>query len=59
MLWTVEDRLRRHERDGDFGDEFIQQARSVYKLNDRRSSIKRAINDLCAAPHTELKTFGS
>lgn len=58
-LWGVEDQLREHEGRGDFGSNFVELARSVYLLNDERSAIKRAINDLCLVPHTELKTFGS
>lgn len=43
-LWDVEDRLRRHEAAGDFGSAFVALARSVYRLNDRRAALKRAVN---------------
>lgn len=43
-LWDVEDRLRAAEAAGVFDHAFIADARSVYRLNDRRASLKRAIN---------------
>ncbi len=56
-LWELEDELRRHERDGDFGNAFIQRARCVYQINDQRAALKRRINGLCAVRHTEIKTY--
>ena len=44
MLWNVEDKIRVKELNLDFKDDFIELARSVYKLNDRRSDIKKKIN---------------
>jgi hypothetical protein len=43
-LWEVEDLLRDFERANSFGPEFIDLARSVYKLNDKRAHIKKEIN---------------
>lgn len=43
-LWDVEDDLRTLEKLGKFDDEFIEKARSVYKLNDERSRLKKSIN---------------
>jgi len=43
-LWDVEDDLRALEKLGKFDDAFIEKARSVYKLNDERSRLKRIIN---------------
>ncbi len=43
-LWATEDRLRAAEAAGDFGAGFVQQARAVYRLNDRRAALKRAVN---------------
>ena len=43
-LWDVEDDLRVLEKEGKFDDEFIEKARSVYKLNDERSRLKKTIN---------------
>jgi len=39
-LWNIEDMIRRHELQNDFGDEFINLARRVYKENDRRAALK-------------------
>ena len=44
-LWEVEDRLRLREAAGDFGADFVEDARSVYRVNDRRAALKRAVND--------------
>ena len=44
MLWDVEDKIRVKELNLDFKDDFIELARSVYKLNDKRSDIKKKIN---------------
>ena len=43
-LWEVENEIRALERAADFGPRFIELARSVYAVNDRRASIKRKIN---------------
>lgn len=43
-LWRVEDLLRKKESEGEFDDEFIDLARSVYKINDDRALLKRSIN---------------
>jgi len=43
-LWDVEDQLRIEEKNKDWGDDFVQLARSVYFLNDKRSEIKKEIN---------------
>jgi len=43
-LWEVEDAIRVKERNQQFDDEFIELARSVYRLNDHRADLKRQIN---------------
>ena len=43
-LWDVEDALRLCESEQEFGETFIQLARSVYVLNDERAALKQAIN---------------
>ena len=43
-LWDVEDKIRMKESLKEFDDDFIELARSVYKINDQRSLIKRNIN---------------
>jgi hypothetical protein len=43
-LWEVEDEIRRCERSGDFGERFIELARSVYRNNDIRAALKAEVN---------------
>ena len=43
-LWEVEDRLRAAEAMHQFGESFVADARSVYRLNDRRAALKRSVN---------------
>jgi hypothetical protein len=58
-LWEVEDALRLCERDGDFGPRFVELARSVYRHNDRRASLKRRINDLLGSRLVEEKDYAA
>ena len=54
-LWKIEDELRIHEKSQDFGDAFVNLARSVYITNDKRSSIKREINQKYNSSYREVK----
>ncbi|MCA1780396.1 MAG: DUF6165 family protein, partial [Xanthomonadaceae bacterium] len=56
-LWEIEDAIRDCERDSDFGAHFIELARAVYKTNDRRAAVKRAINDALGSTITEEKSY--
>jgi hypothetical protein len=56
-IWRVEDELRQCERASDFGARFIELARSVYQLNDRRASIKRQINETLGSRLMEEKSY--
>lgn len=56
-LWDVEDHIRDCEREGDFGPRFIELARSVYRLNDRRAALKRKINERCGSAIVEEKSY--
>lgn len=58
-LWNVEDDLRDLERDRDFGDRFVQLARSVYKINDRRAALKRSINVALGSRLVEEKSYAA
>jgi Family of unknown function (DUF6165) len=58
-LWEIEDELRLCDRKGDFGLRFIELARSVYRNNDRRSAIKRKINELLGSRLMEEKSYES
>ncbi len=57
QLWDIEDHIRDLERDKDFSDDFIQTARSVYYINDKRSDVKRRINELTGSNLTEEKSY--
>ena len=57
QLWEVEDRLRELERQQDFGQAFITDARAVYFTNDKRSRIKRKINELVGSDIVEEKSY--
>jgi hypothetical protein len=56
-LWDIEDRLREMEAQKRFDDEFVQLARSVYRLNDKRAAIKRALNEILGSKLVEEKSY--
>ncbi len=58
-LWDIEIEIREHEAKADFGPRFIELARSVYQTNDRRSAIKRRINDLTGSDIPEEKSYSA
>jgi len=57
QLWEIEDEIRDCERAKDFGERFIQLARSVYRSNDRRAALKREINQLLGSHLIEEKSY--
>jgi len=56
-LWNIEDHIRDLERRGDFGEEFISVARSVYFKNDERTALKRKINMITSSGLIEEKSY--
>ena len=54
-LWKIEDELRVLEKSQNFGDEFVELARSVYITNDRRFMIKKEINEKYNSSYREVK----
>ena len=58
-LWEVEDQLRDHERQQDFGATFVALARSVYRLNDERASLKKRINLEAGSLLVEEKSYAA
>ena len=56
-LWKIEDSIRIKERDKKFDKEFIELARSVYKENDKRASIKKEINQKYNSELVEEKSY--
>ncbi len=43
-LWEIEDDIRDEERNKQFGERFIELARSVYVTNDDRANAKKKVN---------------
>jgi hypothetical protein len=56
-LWDIEDDIRRKEASRTFDAEFVELARAVYRNNDERSRIKRAINELLRSGIIEEKQY--
>jgi Family of unknown function (DUF6165) len=56
-LWEIEDQIRRKESLGEFDQPFIQLARSVYMENDKRSQVKREINEMTGSHIIEEKEY--
>lgn len=57
-LWDIEDALRRHEQQQDFGPEFVRLARAVYRTNDERAGVKRELDVLFGSRFVEEKCYG-
>ncbi|CAL8967930.1 MULTISPECIES: DUF6165 family protein [Rhodoplanes] len=58
-LWQIEDDIRDCERSKDFGPRFVTLARSVYRTNDARAALKRAIDDLVGSELVEEKSYSA
>jgi hypothetical protein len=56
-LWDIEDEIRKLEVKKDFGEKFVQLARSVYITNDERSKAKNAVNTLFGSQLNEVKQY--
>ncbi|WP_225205143.1 DUF6165 family protein [Novosphingobium huizhouense] len=56
-LWEVEDALRDKERAQAFDAEFVALARAVYRKNDHRAALKRAINLATGSAIVEEKSY--
>lgn len=56
-LWKIEDDIRACEAERDFGNTFVQLARSVYRTNDERAQLKRDINVLLGSQILEEKSY--
>ena len=56
-LWDIEDWIRDCEKEQRFDKEFVELARSVYKLNDQRSQLKKDINILTKSNFVEEKSY--
>ena len=56
-LWKIENEKRLCEKNSDFNDKFIQLARDVYIVNDKRSKIKLEINKILNSNIKEVKQY--
>ena len=56
-LWDIEDEIRNCEAARDFGSQFIELARSVYRTNDRRTRVKKQIDELFGSTITDEKSY--
>jgi hypothetical protein len=56
-LWDIENEIRRKEAAQSFDAGFIELARAIYRTNDERSRIKRAINQLLGSELIEEKQY--
>ena len=56
-LWDIEDKLRIHEKNKDFGKDFVELARGVYFNNDKRAKIKSEINEILGSNIKEVKQY--
>jgi hypothetical protein len=55
-LWDIESGKRLAEKNNDFGKQFIELARGVYKNNDTRAKIKLEINNILGSNIKEVKS---
>ena len=56
-LWNVEDKLRKLEKEKLFKNEFINYARKVYYMNDKRSFLKNELNIKTNSLISEVKSY--
>jgi hypothetical protein len=56
-LWEIEDKIRIHEKESKFDEDFIKLAREVYKVNDERFNIKTLVNEYYDSDIIEEKEY--
>ena len=56
-LWDIKDWIHICEKEQRFDKEFVELARSVYKLNDERYAIKKDIDKLTNSKFSEEKSY--
>jgi hypothetical protein len=57
VIWRNEDDLREWERKKIYGPEFIECARTAYRMNDQRCALKRRINEILGSALVEEKSY--
>ena len=56
-LWMIENKIREFEKNQIFDEEFIRNARLVYNINDKRSRIKKGIDECTNSEFRETKIY--
>lgn len=56
-IWNLEDTIRECERSNSFEEIFVNTARLIYKTNDERSKVKKAINTKFNSDVVEEKSY--
>jgi hypothetical protein len=56
-IWDAEDKIRDLDRKRDFGQTYVDVARSIYRLNDARADAKKEINILSGSDIIEEKGY--
>ena len=57
ILWEVEDKIRECEQQKKFDKGFIDLARKIYIINDKRAKIKLEVNQKFGSLITEVKSY--
>lgn len=57
QLWDIEDNIRDKELAQEFDDVFVELARSVYFINDKRAEVKKEINKKMGSSLIEEKSY--
>lgn len=57
-LWKIEDQIRELESRKSFGAQFVELARSVYIVNDKRAAAKKELNIEYGSDLIEEKHYG-
>ena len=57
QLWNVEDKLRIFEKNKLFKKDFVNYARKVYHMNDKRAFLKNEINIKTNSLISEVKSY--
>ena len=57
QLWNVEDKLRILEKNKSFKKDFVNYARKVYHMNDKRAFLKNEINIKTNSLISEVKSY--
>ena len=57
VLWDIEDRIRAMDADGNFGNDFVNCAQSVYRQNDLRFRIKTRLSHAAGSQVEEVKSY--